>query len=157
MAALLLVLVTVAALDNRHIQIDEIVKLNGYEYETYKVTTEDGYILQLDRLHHKAMTSEAKSVLLVHGIQDGSSAWVINDPEKAMGFKLADAGFDVWLANNRGNDFSRSHEYLDVDSEQFWEFDFEDMGLYDIPAFVNKIHEVRGPVKHQSDAFVGKN
>jgi hypothetical protein len=49
-----------------------------------------------------------------------------------MAFFFADAGFDVWLNNTRGNRFSRDHKYLDPDcDEEFWDFSFHDMGKYD--------------------------
>lgn len=36
-------------------------------------------------------------------------------------------GFDVWLANARGNTFSREHAFLDAASAQFWAFSFDEM------------------------------
>ena len=36
-------------------------------------------------------------------------------------------GFDVWLANSRGNTFSRRHTHLDAVSAQFWAFSFDEM------------------------------
>ena len=52
---------------------------------------------------------------------------------------LSDSGYDVWLGNNRGNFLSQNHINLTIDQKQFWNFDFEDMGLYDIPAFIDFI------------------
>lgn len=38
-------------------------------------------------------------------------------------FILADNGYDVWLANCRGNYYSRRHKYLNPDTDKkFWTF-----------------------------------
>ena len=52
---------------------------------------------------------------------------------------LSRAGYDVWLGNNRGNHDSKKHVSLDPKGPDFWEFDFEEMGLYDVPAFTDFI------------------
>jgi len=78
-------------------------------------------------------------VLLQHGIEDSSTEWVINSPDKSWAFILAKAGFDVFLGNNRGNMDSRGHTTLDPKKAEYWEFDFEEMGTKDVPAFIDFI------------------
>lgn len=53
----------------------------GYRSEVHKVTTEDGYILEM----HRIPKDGGKPVLLMHGLLDSSSTWVIMRPKKALG------------------------------------------------------------------------
>lgn len=67
---------------------------------------------------------------------------------------LHDAGYDIWLGNNRGNRFGELHKSLKASDEAFWEFDFEEMGLYDVPAEIEYIQKVKGS-KKKIAAYVG--
>jgi len=69
---------------------------------------------------------------------------VINSPELAPAFQLAKAGYDVWMGNNRGNYYSTKHTSLSNTSKEYWNFDFEDMGVSDQPAFMDYVTKVTG-------------
>ncbi len=88
------------------------------------------------------------AVLLSHGLTGDSSQWVINSPDRASAFNLADEGFDVWMGNNRGCKYSIEHTTLDpnhpADQRDYWNFSFEEMGTKDIPAFIDFILEKTG-------------
>lgn len=57
---------------------------------------------------------------------------------------LADNGYDVWLGNFRGSIYSNKHLYLNSSTDAaYWNFSFHEHGVYDIPAFVNYIYEIR--------------
>lgn len=70
--------------------------------------------------------------------------YIMNDPSVAPAFFLARQGFDVWVGNNRGNRFSDKHTTLDTKSREYWQFDWEEMGLYDQPAVINHILNITG-------------
>jgi len=86
---------------------------------------------------------------------DSANAWVMNWPEVAPAFVTARAGYDVWMGNTRGNTYSRAHVSLNPDSKlnhKFWEYDFEEMGQYDIPAYLEYITALTG---HSKVSYIG--
>ena len=46
----------------------------------------------------------------------------MNMKNGSFGYLLADAGFDVWMANVRGNTYSRRHINFTTKDTRFWEF-----------------------------------
>lgn len=70
--------------------------------------------------------------------------WVWNDAEKANAFILARAGYDVWMGNNRGTKYSKTHKTLTTADKAYWNFYQEDMGTKDVPAFVDLVLETTG-------------
>ena len=75
----------------------------------------------------------------MHGLLDCSDTFIINDEDKALGFVLANRGYDVWFGNNRGNKHSRAHSTLNPNDKQFWDYTFEEMGIFDLPAVFNYV------------------
>lgn len=121
----------------------------GYPFERHEVTTEDGYILGLFRLQKKntQIKNGLKPVFLQHGINNCALSWMLNGEKNSMAYLLAEAGFDVWLGNNRGNKFSRQHVSRNVDSEEFWDFSFQEMAEFDLPASFEYVRKINGGQK----------
>ncbi len=78
----------------------------------------------------------------------------MNYAEVAPAFVAARAGYDVWLGNSRGNTYSCEHVSLNPwkNEKKFWDFDWADMGMYDIPASFDYITALTG---HPKVAYIG--
>ncbi|KOX72950.1 Lipase 3 [Melipona quadrifasciata] len=127
----------------------ELAQNAKYEAESYEIVTQDGYILQLDRITSSSITplsANRTPVLLLHGILDCSVTWIAAGPG-ALGYTLADQGYDVWLGNVRGNRYSRKHLNLTTLDPDFWMFSWHEMGIYDLPAVIDHITEQTGQEK----------
>ena len=127
--------------------IKNMVITKGYSLEEHSVYTPDGYILTVHRIPFGRKPSSSPirpPVLLIHGISLSSTCWVINGPDQSLGFILADAGYDVWMHNTRGNTFSRGHVNLTDLDPQFWAFSADEMALQDLPSTINHIFKMTG-------------
>ncbi|XP_057312925.1 gastric triacylglycerol lipase-like [Hydractinia symbiolongicarpus] len=126
-------------LPEEHMNVSQMIKYHGYPCENHDVVTEDGYILSLQRIPHgrKEVPPKHEVVFLQHGLIDSSATWVNNLPEQSLGFILADLGYDVWLGNSRGNTYSKRHVNLTTDDPKFWDFSFNEMAQFDLPASLN--------------------
>nr|AIY34739.1 lipase 10 [Lygus lineolaris] len=115
----------------------------GYPLEEYDVVTEDGYILGIYRIPYGRNNSSTSRppILLQHGLGGDSSCFVMMTREKSLGFILADAGFDVWLSNARGNVYSKGHVTLDpvLNGSKFYDYSFHELGYYDLPSVIDFI------------------
>ncbi|XP_058789295.1 lysosomal acid lipase/cholesteryl ester hydrolase-like [Phymastichus coffea] len=117
----------------------QMIKRWGYKAEEHFVTTEDGYILALHRIPG---AKGSTPVLMHHALLESSSCWVITGKSKALAFILADMGYDVWMANSRGNTYSRNHTTKSPSNQDFWDFSWHEMGIYDLPAEIKYISSI---------------
>ncbi|KAH9623245.1 hypothetical protein KSS87_011367 [Heliosperma pusillum] len=117
---------------------DVITEL-GYPYEAIHVVTEDGYILLLERIPRR---DSRKAVYLQHGVMDSSMGWVSNGVVGSPAFAAFDQGYDVFLGNFRGL-VSREHVDRSISSRQYWHYSINEHGTKDIPAMIEKIHQVK--------------
>ncbi|XP_032842600.1 lipase member M isoform X2 [Tyto alba] len=144
--------------------VGEIVRYHGYPYEEHEVVTKDGYYLTVQRIPHGrdnagsvSTSHEAEAqgssmfcplpkptVLLQHGLVLEGSNWVTNLPNSSLGFILADAGYDVWIGNSRGNSWSRKHKEFEFHHQEYSDYSFHEMAMYDLPATINYILQKTG-------------
>ncbi|VVD02175.1 unnamed protein product [Leptidea sinapis] len=126
----------------------QLIAFHGYAAESHAIVTADGYILTVHRIpYFKNSTSKVsprKTVLLHHGLLGSSTDWIMAGPDKGLAYMLSEYGYDVWLANVRGNTYSRAHVSLSVDSSAFWNFTFHEVSQYDLPAVIDYIMDKKG-------------
>jgi len=140
------------------LNMTEITKSKGYPIEEHTVITDDDYILGVFRIPrgrnetNTALDIGKPVVLLQHGLLDSSYTWVCNFPGMSLAFILADAGYDVWMGNNRGTTYSKHHRHFKTHSEEFWNFTYDEMALYDTPNTIEYILNLTG---HSELAYVG--
>uniref|UniRef100_A0A670ZGQ6 Lipase n=1 Tax=Pseudonaja textilis TaxID=8673 RepID=A0A670ZGQ6_PSETE len=124
--------------------ISERIRYWGYYCEEYDIVTEDGYYLNVNRIPGGKNKS---AILLMHALVMEGSVWISNLPHQSLGFILADAGYDVWIGNYRGNSWSRGHTHLSVNETEFWNFSFHEIGIYDLSAMTEFILQKTGQQK----------
>ena len=78
------------------------------KFDSYYVVTSDHWRLQLHRIRSPRIFNKTYStpVLIAHGITESSADFMMNPRSESLAFILADNGYDVFLANYRGNQFS---------------------------------------------------
>ncbi|XP_067629569.1 lipase 3-like [Eurosta solidaginis] len=127
---------------------DERIRSYGYPVETHTVETSDGYLLTLFRIPYseKLRKKPAKrpAILLQHGLFSNSDCWLCSGPDHSLAYMLADAGFDVWMGNARGNIYSRANSQFTINSPKFWKFTWHEIGTRDIPAMIDYVRSVTG-------------
>ncbi|CAH0701444.1 unnamed protein product [Spodoptera exigua] len=137
-----------------------LVAKYGYPIEVHNVITSDGYILEMHRIphgrdHNNKPDPKKIPVLVMHGLLSSSADFIVLGPGNALAYLLAEAGYDVWLGNARGNFYSRKHRSLNPDSSinhNFWRFSWDEIGNIDLAAFVDFILDRTG---HEKLHYIG--
>ncbi|GKV07958.1 hypothetical protein SLEP1_g19653 [Rubroshorea leprosula] len=128
------------------------VTIYGYKCEEHEVRTQDGYILSMQRIPEGRVDggygTKRQPVLIQHGVLVDGMTWLLNSPEQNLPMILADRGFDVWIANTRGTRFCRKHTSLDPMEPAFWDWSWDELVAYDLPAIFEVVFSKTGQKIH---------
>ncbi|CAN1823052.1 Triacylglycerol lipase 2 [Linum perenne] len=125
------------------------VIVHGYKCQEIDVTTEDGFILNMQRITAGRSDANRKQpVLIQHGVLVDGMTWLLNSPQQNLPLILADQGFDVWIANTRGTRFSRRHTSLHPNQQEFWNWSWDELVVYDLPAVADHVFKQTGQKMH---------
>ncbi|MED6144213.1 hypothetical protein PIB30_013590 [Stylosanthes scabra] len=130
---------------------NSLVKTQGYACEEHLVTTVDGYVLSVPRIpvgRSRGPRGNRPPVLLQHGLFMDGITWLLLPPSQSLAFLLADNGFDVWIANTRGTQYSRRHISLPTNSSDYWNWSWDELVAYDLPATFEYVHNQTGQKLH---------
>ncbi|KAF3662184.1 putative xyloglucan endotransglucosylase/hydrolase protein 2-like [Capsicum annuum] len=127
-----------------------MVETQGYGCEEHKVTTDDGYILSLQRIPKgiSGKTATKPPVLLQHGLLMDGITWLLSPPDESLAFILVDDGYDVWIANTRGTKYSQGHISLSSQDPAYWEWSWDELVDFDLPATFKYVHDQTGQKLH---------
>ncbi|KAF7831729.1 triacylglycerol lipase 2-like [Senna tora] len=121
-----------------------MVKSQGYACEEHLVTTQDGYILSMQRIpvgQSRGSLGNRPPILLQHGLFMDGITWLLLPPSRSLAFLLADNGFDVWLANTRGTKYSHKHTSLAPNDSAYWDWSWDELVAYDLPSTFQYVHQ----------------
>ena len=118
-----------------------------YDWDAFETTTQDGWKLNFFRirLYTKVLfhmrDPKMENVIFMPGMGQDAETWMngyfVGHP---LPLDLVDDGYTVYMCNNRGTKFSSENTNVaDQTSEAYWNFDFTDMAMNDLPAILHSI------------------
>ncbi|XP_055316503.1 lipase 1-like isoform X2 [Sitodiplosis mosellana] len=123
----------------------QMITYYGYVVVEFEVTTDDGYILTIFYMYSSKYVNDTLTpIILQPGMYDDTDSLCIHP--YSLAYYLADRGYRVALYNPRGNSYSLDHETLDssIPDGPYWGFTWYEMGIYDLPATINKVLSITG-------------
>jgi len=129
-----------------------IVQAHGYMCNPISADTTDDWTISLFHIPATTTSFDRKApVILQHGLMDTCFSFILNEPSDSLAYLLADSGYDVYLSNSRGTRYT-NHTGLTRTDSAFWDFSWDEMAQYDVPAIIAKVSEHSG---ENSVAYVG--
>ena len=85
-----------------------------------------------------------EAVFFLHGFMDSGLAWILHGQADSIGFAAMDCdhrgiGFDVFAGNLRGMYPRKTVN----ERNDYWDYSIDDFAIYDVPAFLEKIIELK--------------
>ena len=133
--------ISTEGIDDR--SVGQVIIDEGFPHASYPCETQDGYIVQLDRIPNKKART---AVYFQHGILDSGFAWVGNGLTHSLGLRAYDTKHvDVYLGNFRGNGLSPHHLKTTsaYNKKNYWDYSFNEHAFYDVRAFIETIHAIK--------------
>ncbi|KAL7041838.1 hypothetical protein ACKWTF_000921 [Chironomus riparius] len=118
-------------------EILELVTRSGYIGSFHEIETEDDYIIGVHRIRSRNSTSKKFPVFLMHGFMTTPMSFLITGKKNSLPFILADNNYDVFLGSRRGTKFATKHKKLSTESKEYWNFDWHEIGFYDLKAIID--------------------
>ena len=120
--------------------------------------TEDGYQVSAYTFKGSEKTGYyppgRPAVLMVPGILDDGARWLeMQTPDLTkknplpLMIQIANAGYEVWIGDVRGTEDNLVHRSLSPDDPEFWNFTWDDVARYDLPAMVDLVKKQTGKEK----------
>lgn len=133
-----LLIVLISTVNSQESTPLDIITNLGYKGQSYIVETADGYLLTIFRIFPKNISNVKKTpCFLMHGIMQSSFEYLQLKAD-SLPFILSNDGHEVFLGNSRGTQFS-SHVKFSLDSNEFWNYSWHEMGIYDLSAIIDSV------------------
>ncbi len=107
----------------------------GLPREIWEISTADGVVLRGKRY----VADGGRPVILAHGFEGNGNEFDLPRPGRNLAVFLARGGFDVWIANFRGNGRGSS-----VSDSGGWGHSIDHLAAYDADALVRGVSEATG-------------
>ncbi|CAI2369931.1 unnamed protein product [Moneuplotes crassus] len=133
-----------------YLNLEELCDRYGYQYEEHLITSEDGYVTMLQRVRARLGDDDPNREPFYANIPlgTGEAMLFLLGSEESPGFRIVDAGYDLWFLNPRGTDNSRGHVNPDIPPEEYWHFDLIDISQDHVAALTYIIDETGYPQVH---------
>uniref|UniRef100_A0A336MLS0 CSON003432 protein n=1 Tax=Culicoides sonorensis TaxID=179676 RepID=A0A336MLS0_CULSO len=125
------------------------IKDDGYVPKTYKVKTQDGFILRVVRIKNRSSYYKPRGVVFLMHCLMCSCGCFIAGGNQSLAYNFVNAGYDVWMGNARGTRFSQQHLKYTTDDPEYWNYSLHELGTIDVPTMMEFVLKRTGVAKLQ--------